>query len=56
MAAYNRKHSVGLGYAHKYEGVPKMKKDARDLFRETSMSQISDYVIQTLKPGAVKKL
>lgn len=56
MAAYNRKHSVGLAYAHKYEGVQKAKPDARHLFKEKSISQISDNVIQSLHPSAVKKL
>ena len=64
MAAYNRKHSVGLAYAHKYEGGPgrldgaysTVRGDARHVFRDTSMSQISETVLQTLEPSAVKRL
>ena len=56
MAAYNRKHSVGLAYAHKYEGIEKMKQDVRNVFREKSISQISDNVLQSLKSGQVRKL
>lgn len=56
MAGYNSKHSVGLANAHKYQGTERTPGDARDVFRETSLSQISASVLQTLQPSAVKKL
>ena len=56
MAVYNSKHSVGLSNSYKYHGADRNIGDARNIFRETSMSQISDCALQCLQPGAVKKL
>lgn len=56
IASYNSKHSMGLANAHKYQGGDRRTNDVRNIFRETNMSQMSDSVLQSLQPGAVKKL
>lgn len=55
MAEYNSKHTP-LSFPVKYHGGERMVNDARNIFRETSMSQMSESVLQSLQPGAVKKL